>query len=123
MNETFPFPLAVTPEAMSQTWQSLCESGPQRVLRIYVKGGGCSGFSYGFSIDDEPNEDDHVLRCEGPSDAVNVVNEFAIVVDEMSAPMLAGGTLDWKDELMERSFIITNPSAASTCGCGSSFSI
>lgn len=120
MTSYFPFPLEITPEAVEQAWQVLCSEGSARVLRVYVQGGGCSGFSYGFAICDKAEEDDHVWTMEPMAGGGHT---FQIAVDPMSAPMLAGAKLDWKDELFERTFVITNPNAVTTCGCGSSFSI
>lgn len=80
-------------------------------LRIFIQGGGCSGFQYGFTLDENVNEDDYVLTTEG----------VKIVVDAASHQLLAGAKVDYKKELMSEQFIITNPNATSTCGCGSSF--
>lgn len=81
-------------------------------LRIFVQGGGCSGMSYGFTFDEEKNEDDFTFEKKG----------IKIVVDSMSMNYLTGATIDFKDELMGKSFVINNPNAETTCGCGSSFS-
>ena len=82
-------------------------------LRMYVQGGGCAGFSYGFTIDNEQNEDDFEI----PAGQSNVL------VDAMSMQYMNGAILDYKEELMGSSFVIQNPNAQSTCGCGSSFSV
>ncbi len=82
-------------------------------LRIYVQGGGCAGFEYGFMIDDEINEDDFVI-CDLPN--------AKVVVDSISANYLQGASIDYVDELIGARFTIDNPKAISTCGCGSSFS-
>lgn len=82
-------------------------------LRIAVSGGGCSGFQYGLSFDDERREDDLVFEKNG----------VAIVVDEVSLGLLDGAELDFIEDLMGASFQIRNPNAASSCGCGNSFSI
>ena len=89
------------------------ENNPKVKLRTFVQGGGCSGFSYGFTLDEEQNEDDFVIEQPG----------VAILVDSMSMQYLQGATIDYKEELMGSSFVIQNPQAVSTCGCGSSFSI
>lgn len=81
-------------------------------LRIFVQGGGCSGMEYGFTFDGEKNEDDFTFEK----------NNITIVVDSMSMQYLTGATIDFKDELMGKSFAISNPNSSSTCGCGSSFS-
>ena len=89
------------------------ENNPKTALRTFVQGGGCSGFSYGFTFDEEKNEDDF----EFP------IGEFKVVVDAMSMQYLQGAVIDYKEELTGSSFVINNPNAQSTCGCGSSFSI
>ena len=82
-------------------------------LRISVSGGGCSGFQYGLSFDDQKNPDDSVFERDG----------IAVVVDEVSLDLLNGSELDFIEDLMGASFQIKNPNAASSCGCGNSFSI
>jgi iron-sulfur cluster insertion protein len=82
-------------------------------LRIAVSGGGCSGFQYGFSFDDQRNEDDVVFERDG----------VAVVVDDVSLDLLSGAEIDFVEDLMGASFQIRNPNAASSCGCGNSFSI
>jgi len=89
------------------------ENNPKAFLRTFVQGGGCSGFSYGFTFDEEQNEDDF----EFP------IGEFKVVVDAMSMQYLQGGEIDYKEDLSGSSFSIKNPNAQSTCGCGSSFSV
>jgi iron-sulfur cluster insertion protein len=89
------------------------DENPNAKIRIYVQGGGCSGFQYGFAIEDESQEDDFVIT-EGN---VNVL------IDPISFGYLEGITVDYKSDLQGERFAIQNPKAASTCGCGSSFSI
>ena len=89
------------------------ENTPGLALRTFVQGGGCSGFSYGFTFDSEQNEDDF----EFPLDEVKVL------VDAMSMQYLQGATIDYKEELMGSSFTIKNPNATTTCGCGSRFGV
>lgn len=89
------------------------ENNPDMRLRCYIQGGGCSGFSYGFTLDDTLNEDDFEIPFDGG----------AILVDSMSAQYLQGAELNYKEELMGASFVVTNPNASSTCGCGSSFAV
>ena len=88
------------------------ENNPKLLLRVFVQGGGCSGFQYGFTFDEARNEDDFDLEAAVP-----------VVVDAMSMQYLTGATIDYKEDLMGASFSIVNPQAVSTCGCGSSFSI
>jgi iron-sulfur cluster insertion protein len=89
------------------------ESNPNIALRTFVQGGGCSGFSYGFTLEEEKNEDDFEFS----------VGSFKVLVDAMSMQYMQGATIDYKEELMGSSFTITNPNATSTCGCGSSFGV
>jgi len=89
------------------------ENNPKLSLRTFVQGGGCSGFSYGFTFDEEINEDDF----EVPLD------EFRVLVDAMSVQYLTGAVIDYKEDLMGSSFSIKNPNATTTCGCGSSFGV
>jgi iron-sulfur cluster insertion protein len=89
------------------------ENNPQLALRTFVQGGGCSGFSYGFTFDDVMNEDDFEIPLD----------EFRVLVDGMSMQYLQGAEIDYKDELMGSSFSIKNPNATTTCGCGSSFGV
>jgi iron-sulfur cluster insertion protein len=89
------------------------ENDPDLKLRVFVQGGGCSGFSYGFTFDNVANEDDFDLEF-GP---------LHVLVDAMSRQYLEGASIDYKEDLMGSEFKISNPNAQSTCGCGSSFSV
>jgi len=89
------------------------ENNPALSLRVFVQGGGCSGFSYGFTFDEESNEDDFSIEC----------GNYNVLVDSMSATYMQGAQIDYKEELMGSSFSIKNPNATSTCGCGSSFGV
>jgi iron-sulfur cluster insertion protein len=89
------------------------ENNPNLSLRTFVQGGGCSGFSYGFTFDEITNEDDFEIP----------VDTFKILVDSMSMTYLTGADIDYKDDLTGSQFVITNPNAQSTCGCGSSFGV
>ena len=82
-------------------------------LRVYVTGGGCSGFQYGFTFDEVVAEDDSVVERDG----------IKVLVDALSYPYLAGAKVDYEEGLQGSKFVIQNPNASSTCGCGSSFSI
>lgn len=90
------------------------ENNPKLFLRTFVQGGGCSGFSYGFTFDEEINEDDF----EFPLD-----DKYKFVIDSMSMQYMTGATIDYQEELMGSQFTIKNPNAQTTCGCGSSFSV
>ncbi len=89
------------------------EDNPNLRLRVYITGGGCSGFQYGFTFDDQINEGDMTIEKQG----------VALVVDPMSLQYLVGGSVDYTEGLEGSRFIVTNPNAKSTCGCGSSFSV
>ena len=89
------------------------EENPGLKLRVYITGGGCSGFQYGFSFEDTAAEDDTVIEREG----------IAVLVDPMSFQYLVGSEVDYTEGLEGSRFIINNPNAATTCGCGASFSI
>ncbi|MCW5699913.1 MAG: iron-sulfur cluster insertion protein ErpA [Rhodospirillales bacterium] len=89
------------------------EGNAQLKLRITVSGGGCSGFQYGFVLDDQVNDEDRVFERDGA----------AVVIDDMSLELLNGSEIDYVEDLIGSYFAIKNPNASSTCGCGSSFSI
>ena len=89
------------------------EGNPDLMLRVFVQGGGCSGMSYGFTFDEMQNEDDFDFAYE----------DVKVVIDSMSMQYLQGASIDYKEDLMGASFVINNPQAQTTCGCGSSFSI
>jgi iron-sulfur cluster insertion protein len=89
------------------------EGNPNLMLRVFVQGGGCSGMSYGFTFEEIQNEDDFDFAYE----------DVRVVVDSMSMQYLQGASIDYREDLMGASFVINNPQAQTTCGCGSSFSI
>ena len=89
------------------------EANPNLMLRVFVQGGGCSGFSYGFTFDEAQNEDDFDFNYE----------EVRVIVDAMSMQYLQESDIDYQEDAMGSSFVIKNPNAVSTCGCGSSFSV
>jgi len=89
------------------------EGNPALKLRVYITGGGCSGFSYGFTFDEQVKEDDTVVENGG----------VTLLVDAMSIQYLTGSEVDYDQGLMGSRFVVQNPNATSTCGCGSSFSI
>ena len=107
-------PLLFTGAAATKVKAMMDEEGnPALKLRIYVTGGGCSGFQYGFTFDETVAEDDTVVANEG-------VN---LLVDAMSLQYLVGAEIDYQEDLEGARFVIRNPNAQSTCGCGSSFSM
>ena len=89
------------------------ENNPNLKLRVFVQGGGCSGMSYGFTFDEEQNDDDFDIEKEGVS----------LLVDSMSMQYLNDAEIDYKEDLQGSQFVIKNPNAETTCGCGSSFSV
>lgn len=106
--------ITITGAAQAKIKEVLAEeTDPKAKLRMFVQGGGCAGFSYGFSIDDEKNEDDFEI----PAGAASVL------VDSMSIQYLQNAVVDYKDDLEGARFSISNPQASTTCGCGSSFSV
>lgn len=108
--------IEVSESAKQKIAEILLEEGG-KFVRTFVQGGGCSGFQYGFTIDDEQNDDDFVI------DFKMFDRDFAVVVDAMSMQYLTGASIDYKDELNGSQFVIKNPNATTTCGCGSSFSV
>lgn len=106
--------LRLTEAAASKVRQLIeAEGNPDLMLRIYVTGGGCSGFQYGFAFEEGMADDDTRLEQGG----------VTLLVDPMSYPYLAGASVDYVDDLRGSQFVVTNPNASTTCGCGSSFSI
>lgn len=105
--------ITLTEAAQEKIKEVLAEEGPNTKLRMFVQGGGCAGFSYGFSIDDEKNEDDFEIPAGASS----------VLVDSMSIQYLQNAVVDYKDDLEGARFSISNPQASTTCGCGSSFSV
>jgi len=89
------------------------EKNPALKLRVYVTGGGCSGFQYGFTFDEKVNDDDTLIENSG----------VTLLIDPMSLQYLVGGTVDYTDGLEGSRFFVNNPNATATCGCGSSFSM
>lgn len=111
MNVELNLPPKVTERAFARLAQ-INADGPMRALRVAVLGGGCSGFQYDIKLDD-PADDDLILKGEGQS----------VVVDPVSLPFLTGAVIDFTDELIGARFVIENPNATSSCGCGTSFAI
>ena len=89
------------------------ENNPDVFVRAFVQGGGCSGFSYGFTFDQQPGEDDHEF----------LLGSGRIMIDSMSMAYLEGAEIDYSEGLLESGFTVRNPNAVTTCGCGSSFSV
>lgn len=109
---TLTLPPTVTDRAFARIGEILAETGENKALRVAVEGGGCSGFQYDIRLDD-PSDDDLVLERDG----------MRVVVDSISLPFLADAVIDWSEELIGARFVIRNPNASSSCGCGISFSM
>ena len=93
--------------------KDLLPANRSKYFRVYVTGGGCSGFQYGFKFDESPERDDDVVNFDG----------FTLLLDSLSYPYLYGSTLDYVEDLSGSRFLVTNPNAKTTCGCGESFTI
>jgi iron-sulfur cluster insertion protein len=111
--DELPPPLVFTDSAADKVKQLVEEEGnPELKLRVFVQGGGCSGFQYGFTFDEIINEDDTQMAKNG----------VTLLIDAMSPQYLVGAEIDYKEDLQGAQFVIKNPNATTTCGCGSSFS-
>jgi iron-sulfur cluster insertion protein len=112
--DEMPPPLIFTDSAAEKVKQLVDEEGnPDLKLRVFVQGGGCSGFQYGFTFDEIVNDDDTQMNKNG----------VTLLIDAMSLQYLAGGEIDYKEDLQGAQFVIKNPNATTTCGCGSCFSV
>ncbi len=109
-----PCALAITPSAVTKLKTLKAEEDNEELkLRVYVTGGGCSGFQYGFAFEEAMSEDDTPVSRDG----------VTVLVDSLSYQYLVGSTIDYEQSLMGSRFMVTNPNAQTTCGCGASFSI
>jgi len=109
-----PAPLIFTDNAAKKVKELIEEEGsPDLKLRVFVSGGGCSGFQYGFTFEEEVNEDDTQVQKD----------TVTLLIDPMSLQYLMGAEIDYQDSLQGSQFVIRNPQATTTCGCGSSFSV
>lgn len=113
MNETMD-PIIFTDSAAAKVGELISEEGNDDLkLRVYVMGGGCSGFQYGFTFDENIGEDDTRIEKNG----------VIVLIDSMSVQYLTGAEIDYREDLSGAQFVIRNPNASTTCGCGSSFSV
>ena len=113
VTEKMPDPLIFTDSAANKVRQLIEEEGnPALKLRVFVQGGGCSGFQYGFTFDEDVSEDDTQMEKGG----------VTLLIDPMSMQYLAGAEIDYQEGIEGAQFVIKNPNATTTCGCGSSFS-
>jgi iron-sulfur cluster insertion protein len=112
-SDELPPPLVFTDSAAAKVKELVDEEGnPELKLRVFVQGGGCSGFQYGFTFDEVINDDDTQMAKNG----------VTLLIDSMSLQYLIGAEIDYKEDLQGAQFVIRNPNATTTCGCGSSFS-
>lgn len=110
--------LKLTESALNRIQQLIIQKGNDALkLRVYIIGGGCSGFQYGFSFEETVNEDDEKIEIQGKDKKVTVL------VDPLSMQYLEGAVLDFRESLQGSRFLVENPNAETTCGCGSSFSL
>jgi iron-sulfur cluster insertion protein len=113
-SSTAPSPLVFTDAAAKKVSELIQEEdNTDLMLRVFITGGGCSGFQYGFTFDEKREEGDSSIENQG----------VMLVVDPMSVQYLMGAEIDYKDDLQGAQFIIRNPNASTTCGCGSSFTV
>lgn len=105
--------ITITENASAKVAELLQDEPEANGLRVFIQGGGCSGFSYGFAFENEINEDDFIVEH----------TSVKFIVDSASMQYLQGAIIDYKEDLMGAEFIINNPNAQTTCGCGSSFSV
>ena len=109
-----PAPIVFTDAAARKVGELIKEDeNPDLMLRVFISGGGCSGFQYGFTFDDEMEDGDSSVENHG----------VRLIVDPMSVQYLMGAEIDYKEDLQGAQFVIRNPNATTTCGCGSSFSV
>ena len=109
-----PDPIVFTDQAANKVAELIAEEGnPALKLRVFVQGGGCAGFQYGFTFDEIANDDDATMTKNGVS----------LLIDPISYQYLVGAEIDYKEDLQGAQFVIRNPNATTTCGCGSSFAM
>ena len=111
-NQEMPAPINFTHNAVKKVAELIAEEGnPNLKLRVFVQGGGCAGFQYGFTFDENVNEDDTTMMKDG----------IQLLIDPMSYQYLVGAEIDYKEDINGSQFVIKNPNVTTTCGCGSSF--
>lgn len=109
-----PEPLVFTDACVAKVKELLAEEeNPNMPLRVFVQGGGCQGFQYGFQFEEKPEADDQIIERDG----------VTFLVDSLSMQYLVGAEIDFKDDLEGSQFVIRNPNAVTSCSCGSSFSV
>lgn len=112
--------ISISKDAANKLYDLIADEGNMSLmLRVFVQGGGCSGFQYGFTFEEFKNDDDFEVQANTSHDDYTV----KIVVDAMSYQYLQGATIDYKEDTTGSQFMIKNPNATTTCGCGSSFTV
>ncbi len=106
-------PVKIPPKVTERAYAKIKSTGGSKCLRVAVEGGGCSGFQYEISLEDHISQDDLVLTC----------NQAKVVIDPISLEYLSGAIIDFEEELVGSKFVVNNPNATSSCGCGTSFSL
>lgn len=120
---TAPAPINFTDNAASKVYELICEEENSDLhLRVFITGGGCSGFQYGFTFEEAVNDDDVVINKTVLVEQAETGSEVSLLVDPISLQYLMGAEIDYKEDLSGSQFVIRNPNASTTCGCGSSFS-
>lgn len=125
--------LVFTQSAACKVWDLMMEEGNLNLnLRVYITGGGCSGFQYGFTFDEEISDDDFIIKKDAANDEDDEDDDggskggdqtVQLLIDPMSYQYLVGAEIDYLEDLQGERFVIRNPNAKTTCGCGSSFSV
>jgi iron-sulfur cluster insertion protein len=124
-----PKPLIFTSAAAAKVWELVCEEeNPELKLRVFVTGGGCSGLQYGFTFDEVQQEDDTVIEKQVEDEDEDGgeggdAGHVQLLIDPMSLQYLTGAEIDYTEDVQGAQFVIRNPNAKTTCGCGSSFSV
>ncbi len=114
MSEIAEMQMQFSDNAAKKVSELILDEGNENLkLRVYITGGGCSGFQYGFTFDEEVSEDDTQIEKNG----------VTVLIDSMSIQYLKGSEIDYKEDVAGAQFVIRNPNASTTCGCGSSFSV
>jgi iron-sulfur cluster insertion protein len=123
VNITTPKSVTLTDAAAAKIAELIHEEeDPSLMFRAYIKGGGCSGFEYHFAFEEEKKDSDTEIKKKGKLESGEFL-EVTLLIDRVSLPYLLGAIVDYKQDIEGERFIITNPNAKTTCGCGSSFSV
>lgn len=116
--EVMPQMIQMSYTAVDKVLELIEQEGVENLkLRVFVQGGGCSGFQYGFTFDEKANDDDFILSQKSDKGSIE------LLVDSMSAAYLHGANIDYTDDINGAQFVIKNPNTTTTCGCGSSFAV